>query len=340
MSFSSELLKWHKKQNRHLPWQIEPSAYKIWISEIMLQQTVLSSVLEHYKKWMSVFPDVFILSGSSEKKVLQIWEGLGYYSRGRNILKTAKILVQQYDGKLPNDYETLVSLPGIGDYTASAILSMAYGQPYPVLDANVKRIGQRLLAKPEWNKNTQESVNSFFMDKIDSKQPGIFNEALMHFGQKICLKNPKCLVCPLQNYCSAFKNNKQNEIPVLSQRKTIVLEHYLVILKSENRVFLIQKSEQLLRGLWQFPKYKKIYEEKELLLIIKKEWYLKKLVLLKRMKRTVHTYTKYKDYLYPIVFKAEPENISKNWIEIKKLGIYPLPSVYRKILKSDYLSNT
>jgi len=340
MSFSSDLLKWHKKQNRHLPWHIEPSSYKIWISEIMLQQTVLSSVLKHYKKWMSVFPDVFILARASEKKVLQIWEGLGYYSRGRNILKTAKILVQQYKGKLPNDYETLVSLPGIGDYTACAILSMAYGQTYSVLDANVKRIGQRLLAKPEWNKNTQESIKKFFMDKIDSKQPGIFNEALMHFGQKICLKNPKCLVCPLQKYCLAFKYNKQNEIPALTQRQTIVLEHYLVILKKGNRIFLIQKSDKLLRGLWQFPKYKKVYEEKELFLIIKKEWHLKKLILLKRMKRIVHTYTKYKDYLYPLVFKAEPEKITKNWVEIKNLGIYPFPSVYRKILVSDYLSNT
>ena len=204
--FSKELLAWHDKNARELPWRGERDAYKIWISEIMLQQTTTQTVKGYYARFLAAFPTVRDLANAPEQEVLKLWEGLGYYSRARNLQKAAKIIANELDGRLPDTVEALKQLPGIGDYTAGAIASMAYNRRELAMDGNLVRVLARLTAEGGCVGETavKKRLRAAGEALIDADRPGDFNQAMMGLGRLICLPgSPKCGDCPVASYCAA-----------------------------------------------------------------------------------------------------------------------------------------
>ena len=221
--FSKKIIDWQKSQGRHnLPWQ-KKSAYEVWISEIMLQQTQVGTVIPYYKAFIKTFPQIKTLAESSEEQVMSLWSGLGYYSRARNIHKTAKIILNEYKGKFPQDFKNLVELPGIGPSTAGAILSLAFELPGVILDGNVKRVIARFkgITNPIDNNETQKEVKSFaegFLPKDSFRE---YSQGIMDLGSLLCRpKNPICNSCPVNKNCQALKLGIQEKIPLKKNFQT------------------------------------------------------------------------------------------------------------------------
>ncbi len=335
-----KLLQWFANHGIAYPWGNAPSPYAVWVSEVMLQQTVVKAVVNHYKRWMSLFPNIASLAAAGEQEVLKAWEGLGYYSRGRNLLKGARYLVENHGGALPQDYRKLVKVPGIGDYTARAILSIAYGESYPVLDANVRRIAQRLGAKTDWTSRDGKELLAALGRSLPPHRSGEFNCALMQLGQQLCkTSSPRCNPCPLQGDCLAFKQNLQGEIPPPKKRKSKKKETSLALLVWENKILLTQRQGQGIgQGLWFIPALQRGTEEqgeRSLEERIQCVWDLP---------RRVHHYTFWQEGLTPRLFclspgvEPFPPSLDKppkdplRWVPLAELESYPCPSVYRAIL--------
>ena len=232
--FPALLLQWNKHQNtRKMPWKGEKDPYKIWLSEIILQQTRVEQGLKYYEKFVSNFPDVHRLAAAKDKKVYKLWEGLGYYSRCKNLIETARFISKKLNGKFPNTFEDILALKGIGRYTASAIASFAYNLPYAVVDGNVFRVLSRIFGIKKAIDSTE--VKKFFtqlaIELLDKKQPGIYNQALMDFGAVICKPFPLCNICIFKDHCFAFKNDLIDKLPVKEKKIKITTRwlNYLVI---------------------------------------------------------------------------------------------------------------
>lgn len=260
---ASVLLKdWYEKNKRDLPWRGEVTAYRVWISEIMLQQTRVEAVKPYYCRFMEKLPDMESLSQVSEELLLKLWEGLGYYSRARNLKKTAEICMKEYQGRLPEKYELLVKLPGIGSYTAGAILSIAYGEPYPAVDGNVLRVVSRILAdesditKSATKKNMEACLGIILREYLDY-DPGIFNQALMELGACVCTPNgePLCGQCPLEKQCLACIQGSTQRIPWRSSKKPRKKEMRTVfVITDESGLALHRRPDRgLLAGLYELP---------------------------------------------------------------------------------------
>jgi len=254
----TSLLTWYKKHQRDLPWRRTGDPFAIWISEIMLQQTQVATVIPYYERFLSRFPDVRTLAESPVDDVIKLWEGLGYYSRARNLHRAAKMVVADFDGKIPSKVDDLLKLPGVGRYTAGAIASIAFGLDEPVLDGNVERVLCRVFRIRQSPKETKthQTLWSLAEKSVPAGNASFFNQAMMDLGAMVCTpRNPKCLVCPLKNHCQTQLHNEQNEIPVKIKRKTT--PHYDIAVGGiwkKNR-FLIdrRKPQGLLGGLWEFP---------------------------------------------------------------------------------------
>lgn len=254
----SKLLAWYHANQRRLPWRGHPSAYAVWVSEIMLQQTRVEAVIPYFEKWMHLFPTVQALASASEQDVLNAWEGLGYYSRARNLHKAARIVTDQYHGEIPRDLNELRRLPGIGRYTLGAIASIAFGMDVSTLDGNIKRVYARIFGMEEPVDSPTGEKNLW--DLADKNLPkghaGDYNQALMDLGATICMpKNPRCLICPLMRLCKACQSGTQNQLPVKTPKKEV--PHYVhaaAVIVQRGRVLLAQRpSEGLLGGMWEFP---------------------------------------------------------------------------------------
>ena len=253
------LVNWYNNCKRSLPWRDEPTPYRVWVSEIMLQQTRVDPAIPYFERFVSTLPDIAALASADEETVLKLWEGLGYYSRVRNLQKAAKVVQETYGGVLPHDPALLIKLPGIGEYTAGAIASIAYQVPVPAVDGNVLRVISRLtaderdIAAPETKRLMQERLQSIMPDH----RPGDFNQALMDLGATVCLPNgaPRCEVCPLAHLCEAKKAGRCEELPVKSKKQAPVTEKKTVfLLRYEEQVALLKRPENgLLAGLWEFP---------------------------------------------------------------------------------------
>jgi len=255
---SKKLLRWYRKNKRSLPWRGIDDPYLIWVSEVMLQQTQVGTVIPYFLAWRKKFPDLNTLAAASEEEVLKLWEGLGYYSRARNLKKAAKILMARHNGQLPDDPEELNALPGIGACIAAAIASIAFGKDVPALEAN----GIRVLARLN---NFHEDVTigknkKFLREKLSALIPtgkaGDLNQAVMDLGSAVCLKNaPKCNDCPLAWECLSFKAGSQDQLPVKKAKPK--KPHYRVVaaIIEKNQKVLITKrpANGLLGGLWEFP---------------------------------------------------------------------------------------
>lgn len=253
------LLPWYRENRRVLPWREQVSAYRTWVSEIMLQQTRVAAVIPYFQRFMAAYPSVEALAACDEGQLMKLWEGLGYYSRARNLRRAAQIVAEQYGGAFPRTYEELTALPGIGDYTAGAILSIAFGVPAPAVDGNVLRVAARVtgdegdIAAPA----TKKRVTAALAEIIPLDAPGDFNQAMMELGATVCLPNgaPLCDLCPARAFCTARLTGRTGQLPVKAAKKARRVEERTVFLIfHENRVALRRRPGRgLLAGLWEYP---------------------------------------------------------------------------------------
>ncbi|MBQ9721383.1 MAG: A/G-specific adenine glycosylase [Oscillospiraceae bacterium] len=253
------LLLWYDAHRRVLPWREEPSPYRTWVSEIMLQQTRVTAVLPYFARFMEELPDVRALAEVPEERLLKLWEGLGYYSRARNLQRAAKQVVAEYGGELPRSFDALRALPGIGDYTAAAIASINFGAPEPAVDGNLLRVTARLCLCAE--DVTDPRVRRMFREQlsaaIDRQRPGAWNQAMMDLGATVCLPNgaPLCQQCPARNLCAAYREGMTGTLPVRAEkRKRRAEERTVFVLLRHGRVAVRQRSDTgLLARLTEFP---------------------------------------------------------------------------------------
>ena len=268
---AAPLLAWYDSGRRILPWREEPTPYHVWLSEIMLQQTRVEAVKPYYDRFLQALPDIESLAAADEEKLLKLWEGLGYYNRARNLKKAAQILVSEYGGRMPDDYEIILSLPGIGSYTAGAISSIAFGKAYPAVDGNVLRILARLRTDERdiLQAGVKKSVEEELADVMPKDRPGDFNQALMELGAMVCIPNgaPKCDVCPWKELCRARAQGITGEFPKKAGKKPRSIEKKtILVIQDAERVALRKRPEKgLLAGLYEFPSMEGNCEEERVL---------------------------------------------------------------------------
>ena len=339
---SSQLLNWYNKNKRTLPWRVDGlSPYAVWVSEIMLQQTRVETVIPYFEKWLHLFPTVETLANASEHAVLNAWEGLGYYSRARNFHQAAKIVVEKYNGELPRDLDELRKLPGIGRYTVGALASIVFKLNEPALDGNLKRVYTRLfdISQPIDSPEGEKILWHLARENLPKGRAADFNQALMDLGAMICVpKNPRCLICPLLEECKARANGTQAERPVKRPKKLV--PHYIdvagVIMK-RGKVLLAQRpSMGLLGGMWEFPKGRVDQDPGRELARVLRSGYNLRLSLRRKIHEIgvfQHAYTHFKITVH--AFACDLLSILKadnlRWVALKDLGNYPMGRIDRQI---------
>jgi len=255
---SAKLIEWYEAGRRDFPWRRTNDPYRIWIAEVMLQQTQTETVVPYYIRFLERFPDVRSLRAADLSEVLKAWEGLGYYSRARNLHRAARIIVDEHRGSLPADCRSLKQIPGIGDYTAAAIASIAFGEAVPVLDGNARRVFARWVALPEDPRSREglKKLRAAAGDFLDRSRPGLWNQAVMELGATVCVPGkPRCSICPVSQDCRAFLTNSTDKIPLKAQKKRI--PHHQVtagVIRNGANLLIARRYERgLLGGLWEFP---------------------------------------------------------------------------------------
>ena len=309
--FRRLVLLWYDVNKRDLPWRRERNPYYIWVSEIMLQQTRVNAVLEHYRKFFKRFPTIQSLANAHEASVLAAWSGLGYYRRARMMHAAAKKVVKELGGEFPTTEAGLRELPGIGRYTAAAIASIAFGEPTAVVDGNVERVLQRLSGKTIAAEQIWETANVI----LDPKRPGDFNQAMMELGATVCMpRGPLCMLCPVVELCSARGEIDLGRAASRQQKREISY----VLARQNHSVFLVQRpmDASLMAGMWELPEGQVNSGTNGTCLTLR------------------HSIT-VTDYRVR-VFRGEiPENVAGNWISENRLGKLPLTGLARKILRAD-----
>ncbi|MCK3682924.1 A/G-specific adenine glycosylase [Maribellus sp. YY47] len=256
--FKTALYKWYHLYQRYLPWRQTNDAYKIWISEIILQQTRVAQGTDYYHRFIERFPTVTDLASAHEDEVLKLWQGLGYYSRARNLHAAAKTIANNYSGIFPNKYETIIKLKGIGPYTAAAIASIAFSLPFATIDGNVYRVLSRYfgIATPIDSTQGKKEFTLLANEVLDKNAPGLHNQALMEFGALQCVpKSPKCFECPLHSSCHAFANDLVSNLPVKEKKTRQSLRYFYYYLLESGSTILMEKRTQndIWKNLYQLP---------------------------------------------------------------------------------------
>jgi len=252
------LMKWYGDNKRSLPWRETKDPYLIWVSEVMLQQTRVTTVVDYYLRFIRKYPEIKDLAGASQEHILKVWEGLGYYARARNFHKAAQMVISQYNGNVPGTWPEFHGLPGVGDYIASAVLSIAFGKPYAVVDGNVKRVLARLF-QIDAPVNTSSSKNVFgemARQLLDTTDPGTFNQALMELGALVCTpKQTDCEACPIASFCMAFGDGVVADFPKRKPKKPVPEKQLVtgVIIKNKKVLIVQRNPDHMLGGLWEFP---------------------------------------------------------------------------------------
>lgn len=331
------LLDWYAVQARKLPWRENREPYRVWVSEIMLQQTRVEAVIAYFNRFMEKFSEIRALADAEEEEVLKLWEGLGYYSRARNLKKAAEVICEKHDGAFPKDYKDILSLPGIGKYTAGAISSIAFGMPRAAVDGNVLRVVTRL------NEMEQDIQDEKFRKQIGEQLEHIypkehcseFTQSLMELGAVVCVPNgaPKCEKCPLNRGCQAYKNSTWNKYPVKkekAQRKCID-KTVLILCDKERMAVRKRKDTGLLAGMWELPNIDKKMSLSEIEIWLREQNI--EVIKLQKQKDVKHVFThlEWKMHCYRVECRTK-ENMYE-WVAMKELNRdIPLPTAFRKCL--------
>ena len=337
------LLQYYDAHRRILPWREEPTAYRVWVSEIMLQQTRVEAVKPYFAKFMEALPDIKSLAEAEEEQLLKLWEGLGYYSRVRNLGKAAKIIMEQYGGRMPADTAALLKLPGIGSYTAGAIASIAYGVPVPAVDGNVLRVMSRIFVDDRdiLNASVKKDWEELLAAIMPKDRPGDFNQALMEIGAMVCVPNgaPKCSICPFKEMCQAHERGQELSFPYKAPKKSRVIEERTVlILRDENKTVLVKRpAKGLLAGMYEFPVMAGYVAEAEVIDYLKAHGL--GTVWISPLEDAKHVFTHkewhMKGYMIRVDELARGETPA-DWLFVEPgetEAKYPIPSAYAKYMK-------
>jgi A/G-specific adenine glycosylase len=338
MAEMQELHEWFQENKRTFPWREDPTPYKVWISEVMLQQTRASVVIPYFHRWMTLFPTVQSLAEAPLEKVIKAWEGLGYYSRARNLHKGAHQIVERFGGEIPSKRENLETIQGLGPYTVGAILSFGFRKRAAAVDGNVIRVITRYFSIEE--NVCRQSVKREIVQKaeglLDGKEPWVTVEALIELGATLCTPKPRCLLCPLQKSCRG--QSKAELLPIKNaEKETTHLKRAVIWLEADGKV-LVKKGEagKVMADLYEFPYFEMDAEwsQDKLLKKLQKEWGIRGKVE-RRLPKVSHTFTRYKADLFPYRISLESlcEIPGYEWVAHKQLKELPFSSGHRRILK-------
>jgi len=339
--FPDKLLAWYRVHRRKLPWRGKKDPYGIWVSEIMLQQTTVAAVIPYYKRWLQVFPDLRSLARAPLRKVLREWQGLGYYQRARNLHAAAKVVVREHGGRVPGDEKALRRLPGLGPYTAAAVLSLAYGKPFPVIDANVRRVLMRVLGlRGRAVPGVDKKLGAFLATVFPGDAPGEFNQAMMELGALVCRsRSPQCLGCPVRGSCRAARLGIQEIIPRPRTLRLERIEVVVAVIEKDGRVLIQERpSGGLLAGLWEFPGGK-VEPGESLTAALRREIREELGAEIKDVRRLTtvrHSYTRFEATLHAFRCRMSGTGFKAGrrhrWVTLKTIRRYPLPSGSVKIV--------
>ncbi len=352
------LISWFYKNRRNMPWREESTPYRRWLSEIMLQQTRVETGIPYFHRFVERYPNIASLAKAQEDDVLKLWEGLGYYSRARNLLKAARVMVEQHQGEFPDTEQAAKNLPGVGPYTAAAVLSMAYGVSLPSVDGNVLRVYARLTALAEnvMETATVKKVQQALQVIIPRERPGDFNEAMMELGALVCLPaNPSCGECPVKPHCQAYATGQADKLPIRIKKDTTTRHQYWVyyLLDSTFEKVAVKKnpSKGLLGGLWAFPMVEATSKqatskEKNLLSMTEnemeeqarldalKQWQIHfRQIEYKGRKTHVFSHRHWTMEVFLAVTGREPLPESFEWVTVDSLKNLAFPEVYQKVMR-------
>lgn len=341
--FQKDLIEWYKKNQRPLPWRQTTDPYHIWVSEVMLQQTQVKKVLQYYSDFIGQYPDIHALAAADLQQVLKSWELLGYYARARHLHQAAQVVAEKFQGDVPSDYSQFRQLPGVGDYIAAAVTSLAFNKPYPVVDGNVKRVLSRIFViRSPVNRSSssqifQQAVNHLFA----KKNPAQFNQALMELGALLCRpRQPQCDKCPVKIYCRAYATNKQHKYPTKVKRNAVPGYHITVgVIQKDGQLLITQRPPAgLLGGLWEFPggKIKKGESATEALRREIKEEVNLQIKIDEYLTRVKHAYSHFEIVME--VFLATYLSgtiklrgaVDYRWISLSDIESYPFPAANHK----------
>lgn len=344
----NRLLAWYDKSQRPLPWRKDHAPYQIWISEIMLQQTRVQTALPYYQRWMARFPDVAAVAEASEDEILKHWEGLGYYSRARNIHATARALMERFDGTLPRSSRTLLSLPGIGSYTAGAIMSLAFNEDTPAVDGNVERVFARVfnIDTPVKEKPGADLIREIAREILPKGDARRFNQALMDLGALVCTPGtPECQRCPIRDSCLSLRRGVVEKRPVRGEKKrSTAIEVAVGVLLRGDRIFIQKRpASGLMPNLWEFPggKIEAGETPEEALVRELREELGVQVRPLEKIALIRHSYTSFRVALHAYYCTlrdeaAEPKlrsAVESRWASRKELDDYAFPSANRRLIK-------
>jgi A/G-specific adenine glycosylase len=333
-----KLLRWFEKNGRDLPWRKTQDPYAIWVSEIMLQQTRVATVIPYYQEFLKLFPTVRHLAKANLLEVLKTWEGLGYYSRARNLHRASKIVLKEFNGKVPDNLRDLLSLPGVGRYTAGAILSIAYNKEAPILDGNVKRVLSRLFAVSD-NQRIGESEGLLWQiseSLIPKGRTDSFNQALMDLGSMICMpRKPLCSRCPLHPICKGYLSGRPESYPPRAiKRKIPHMTAVSAVIHNDGKVLLNRRPPKgLLGGLWEFPNWN--IKDKRRLGLRLRNHIKKEMGMNVKVEEPIgslqQTFSHFKLTLHVFQCKALDRGGKGKWVPIQKLHLFPMSRIHRRI---------
>lgn len=335
-SFADLLIAWHAKSGRHhLPWQQSKDPYSVWVSEIMLQQTQVTTVIDYYNRFMKKFPTIKALANAEEEEVMQLWSGLGYYRRARFLHEGAQMIVGEMKGNFPSEFDMMMKIPGIGRSTAGAIAAFSFNQNKAILDGNVKRVLSRYFLISEWTglPQTEKKLWNYAESLLPNKNIDTYTQALMDLGATLCNKKPQCNLCPLKKTCLAFQKGKVHLIPAPRPQKKIPTEStHMIIIKYHDEILLVKRPQSgIWGGLWSLPQHENTSITPKTW--IKKHFGLEASLLKKDLKAST-TFTHFKlDITYSILeAKSQRSKIPHTWLALNHIEGAAIPSIIKKIL--------
>ena len=335
-SLADRLITWHAKSGRHhLPWQQSKDPYDVWVSEIMLQQTQVATVINYYHRFMKKFPTIKALADADEEEVMQLWSGLGYYRRARFLHEGAQMIMEEMEGVFPSHFDMMMKIPGIGRSTAGAISAFSFNQKKAILDGNVKRVLSRYFLITQWTglPKTEKKLWDYAESLLPDKNIATYTQALMDLGATICNKKPVCESCPLKKTCLAFQKNKVHLVPAPRPRIKIPTEStHMVIIKHHDEVLLIKKPQGgIWSGLWSLPQYENKSATPRAW--IKKNFGLEVSLIEKDLKAST-IFTHYKlDITYSILeARSQRAKSPHTWLSLNTIEGAAIPAIIKKIL--------